>query len=113
MLKRAQRVQGSVAAGEAIQLGDIGYLMSSADPDLVTLWSEQMQTDGVVTLSQPPPSTGSAPLGMNSDRFELHRQAAEESRARCLANPQLDEGKEYGDACVRILERQAGAIWPS
>ena len=112
-LKRAQRVQGSVAAGEAIQLGDIGYLMSSADPDLVALWREQMETDHVVTLSQPPPPTGSAPLGMDDQRFELHRQAQDEARARCLANPMLDEAQEYGDACVRILDRQAGVTWPS
>jgi hypothetical protein len=66
------------------------------DPELRTLWLAQAGSRR---------STGSAPLGMDDDRYQLHTEAKQLAQTRCDANPRLDAAETYALAAIELADR--------
>jgi hypothetical protein len=74
----------------------------NVDPELKALFVQQLNPE--------PLTAGTAPLGMDDQRYELHQDAKQLASARCLANPRLDEGEAYALASIEIAERGSSVI---
>ena len=136
--KAVRKMALALAGGEPIAPGDIPVMMAGADPELRQLYLDQsapadlpvMTLDGerAVLMAQPDtdpelrrlfldqqlatpePAPSTAPLGMDDDRFQMHREAKLEAARMLARDPHLDPGEAYSRAVIAIDERDLSPI---
>jgi len=71
-------------------------IMATADPELRAMWLSQ------VASAEATPSAGSAPLGMDNDRYALHVQAKQLAQTKIARDPRLSDADAYTMATLEI-----------
>lgn len=84
-------------------------LGSDVDESLRSIWLQQVIADKRATLAAEqakPKKRSGAPLGMDDQRYQLHRDAKQLAQTRCDANPRLDAAEAYSSAVIELADRQ-------
>lgn len=95
----------TIDAGD--ELAERAKLMAQpgTDPELRRMFLDQLVSP------RPSPSSGSAPLGMDDDRYQLHQEAKQLAQQKAARDPRLDDGEAYILAVTEIEDRKyAGPI---
>jgi hypothetical protein len=94
----------TLAAGLGEDAGRAAVMLADdVDPELRALWIDQL-------ANPEPASVGSAPLGMDPDRYRLHTEAKQLAQRRCDANPRLDASEAYALAAIEIEDRKTLSV---